>query len=148
MIRSLPALFRVFLVALYLGTGATTFAQNATGVLCGNVADASGARIAGARVEVRAIGSSLTRDAASNERGEFRFDLLPPGKYDATVNSAGFAAAHSAVSVLVSSVNELAVIMQAAPIMQTVTVNQPVSSITTESIEAVAPTLQTVAYFS
>ncbi len=100
--------------------------------------------MAAARIEVRAIGRSLVRDAAADQRGEFRFDLLPPGEYEVTANSAGFAPAHSEVSVTISSVRELTIIMLPAPVRQTLTVNRRASSITSEPIDAASATLQSV----
>jgi len=100
--------------------------------------------VAAARIEVRAIGRSLVRDAAADQRGEFRFDLLPPGEYEVTANSAGFAPAHSEVSVTISSVRELTIIMLPAPVRQTLTVNRRASSITAEPIDAASATLQSV----
>ncbi len=47
-------------------------AQNPNGTLRGEVQDASAARVAGARVVVQSTGSSITREANANERGEFR----------------------------------------------------------------------------
>ena len=112
-IRSLPAgkcvllLPILFCLGFCLGQPTRTFAQDPTGALRGTVEDTSGARVAGATIEVRAIDRSLVREAAADQRGEFRFDLLPPGKYQITANSAGFAPAHSEVAVTISSVREL-----------------------------------------
>src|SRR6202451_9354 len=65
-------------------------AQNANGALRGEVQDASAARVAGARVVVQSNGSSMTREATANERGEFRIEGLLPGSYRVTVTAKGF----------------------------------------------------------
>ncbi len=149
-IRSLPAgkcvllLPILFCLGFCLGQPTRTFAQDPTGVLRGTVEDTSGARVAGATIEVRAIDRSLVREAAADQRGEFRFDLLPPGKYQITANSAGFAPAHSEVAVTISSVRELTIVLLPAPVRQAVTVNRQVSSITAEPIDAASATLQSV----
>ena len=49
-------------------------AQNPNGALRGEVQDSSGARVAGAHIAVQSFGSSLTREATSDERGEFRIE--------------------------------------------------------------------------
>lgn len=146
MIRSLPVAKCVLLlpVLFYLVQSPCGFAQDPTGALRGTIEDTSGARVAGAKIEVRAIGQSLVREAPADRRGEFRFDLLPPGKYQITASSAGFAPAHSEVSVAISSVRELTIIMLPAAVSQTVTVNRQASSITSEPIDTASATSQSV----
>jgi hypothetical protein len=146
MIRSLPAVASVLVVAtlFYLAQSPRAFGQDSTGALRGTVEDASRARMAGAKIEVRAIGRSLVRDAATDERGEFRFDLLAVGEYQVTVNSSGFAPAHSEVSVVVSSVRDLTITMRPATVQQKVTVNRQASSITTEPINTASASLQSI----
>ena len=56
-------------------------AQNPRGSLRGTVQDATGARIASAKIVVQAVDSSLRREASSEDRGEFRLDDLLPGAY-------------------------------------------------------------------
>jgi hypothetical protein len=144
MIRSLPAIASVLVVATLfcLAQSPCAFGQDSTGALRGTVEDASRARMAGAKIEVRAIGRSLVRDAATDERGEFRFDLLPVGEYQVTVNSPGFAQAHSEVSVVVSSVRDLTITMRLVTVQQKVTINRQASSITTELIDTASAALQ------
>jgi hypothetical protein len=109
-------------------------AQNPRGSLRGTVQDATGARIPSAKIVVRSVDSSLQREAASEDRGEFRLDDLLPGIYHMTVSAAGFATAKSDVSVAVSSVREVTVTLKPEAASQTVTV-QSVSSITTQPID-------------
>ncbi|MGH9747147.1 MAG: TonB-dependent receptor domain-containing protein, partial [Candidatus Acidiferrales bacterium] len=141
MIRSLPALV-VLSIALVLLQPFRTLAQNPTGALRGAVQDSSGARIASARIEVRAAAPSLVRTAVADDRGEFRFDALPPGPYQVIVNAAGFAEARADVSVLISTVRDLTISMNLAPAHQTVTVNRPASSITMEPIDTASAVQQ------
>ena len=76
-------------------------AQNPRGSLRGTVQDATGARIPSAKIVVRAVDSSLQREAASEDRGEFRLDDLLPGTYHMTVSATGFAPAEADVSIAV-----------------------------------------------
>src|SRR5208337_880912 len=79
-------------------------AQNSNGALRGEVQDATAARVAGAQITLQSKGSSTTREATTNERGEFRIEGLLPGSYQVTVSAKGFAAATADVDVEVSFV--------------------------------------------
>src|SRR5271169_6194505 len=68
-------------------------AQNPNGALRGEVQDASVARVAGARIVVQSAGSSITREATADARGEFRIEGLQHGAYHVTVTAKGFAQA-------------------------------------------------------
>src|SRR5579864_8290865 len=81
------------LLLCWEGCGLPMHAQNPRGTLRGEVQDATGARIAGARVVVQSRTSSLSSESASNERGEFRIEGLLPGAYHVTVTAPKFAEA-------------------------------------------------------
>jgi Ca-activated chloride channel family protein len=70
----------------------------AVAVLTGTVVDAGNAVVVGATVQLRA-GARVERTAATDARGEFRFDKLLPGSYDIVVNKPGFAPLTSTVAV-------------------------------------------------
>ncbi|MGH9432508.1 MAG: carboxypeptidase regulatory-like domain-containing protein [Terriglobia bacterium] len=110
-------------------------AQNPTGSLQGAVQDATGGRVASAKIVARAIESPIRRQAISDGRGEFRIDDLLPGAYRVTVNASGLAQAQSDVTVRVSLTREITVTMQPANVRQTVTVEGQASSITTQPID-------------
>ena len=110
-------------------------AQNPNGSLRGEVQDASAARVVGARVVVRSNGSSLTREATANERGEFRIEGLLPGSYGVTVTAKGFAQASANVDVAVSLVRDIAVTLKAESARETVNVQGSPSSISTETVD-------------
>src|SRR5271165_5391455 len=110
-------------------------AQNPNGSLRGEVQDASAARVAGARVIVQSKGSSITREATANDRGEFRIEGLLPGPYRVTVTAKGFAQATADVTVAVSLVRDINVTLKPEAGRETVNVQGSSSSITTESID-------------
>jgi hypothetical protein len=110
-------------------------AQNPHGSLRGTVEDSSGARIQSAKIVVHSGNSSLVREAATEDRGEFRIDDLSPGNYQVTVSAAGFASAQAEVAIVVSSVREISVTLKPAAPGESVTVTGEKSSITTESID-------------
>jgi hypothetical protein len=113
-------------------------AQNPRGSLRGTVQDPTGARIPSAKIVVQSEDSSMRREAASEDRGEFRLDDLAPGAYRITVSAAGFAPAQANVSIAVSSVREVTVTLKPAAAPETVAVQEQISSITTQSIDLVS----------
>jgi len=113
-------------------------AQTPRGSLRGTVQDASGARVASARVVLQAVDSALRREATSEDRGEFRLDDLLPGNYRITVSATGFAPAQSNVTIAVSSVREVTVTLKPATAPEKVNVQSQSSSITTQPIDLVS----------
>ncbi len=111
-------------------------AQNSTASLRGVVQDQSGARVPGARVVVQLTGSSITREAVANGRGEFRIDSLLPGSYHLTVTAKGFEDATSDVNAAVSEARDVTITLKVASTTETVNVAGNASSITIESIDA------------
>ena len=100
--------------------------------------DATGARVTAAKIVVQSTGSSLKREAASEDRGEFRLDDLLPGSYHMTVSAAGFAPAAADISIAVSTVREVEVMLKPAGVSTTVNVQGQASSITTQPIDLVS----------
>ena len=123
----------ILLMAILVSAGA--YGQNPNGTLRGEVQDASGARVAGARVVVQSRGSSITREGKANERGEFRIEGLLPGSYHVAVTAKGFAEATADVDVAVSVVRDISVTLNLASGHETVNVLANSSSITTETID-------------
>jgi hypothetical protein len=107
-------------------------AQNSHGSLRGTVQDATGARVTSARIVAHLMGSSMQREAVSEERGEFFIDDMQPGSYRVTITAAGFAPAQAEVSVAVANVRDVTVTMRPAATSQIVNVQGSSSSITTE----------------
>ncbi|MGB2591936.1 MAG: carboxypeptidase regulatory-like domain-containing protein [Candidatus Acidiferrum sp.] len=137
-----PLLGIAFLVLLLLPYA--SLAQNPRGTLRGTVQDTSGGRISSAKIVVQAKESTLQREAASNDHGEFRIDDLLPGNYRVTVSAAGFAAADSEVQVSVSSVQEMTAVLRPQTVQQTVNVQGQASSITTQQMDTASAVQQAV----
>jgi hypothetical protein len=130
----IDCLLATLFAALLLANGGL-HAQDFRGSLLGTVSDTSGGRIDGAVIEVRAHDSSSERRSVSDGHGQFRLDDLLPGTYSLTVQGAGFTEARSEVSIIVSSVREIAVTLQPASVRETVNVVAGTSSITTQTID-------------
>ena len=114
---------------------ANLHAQNPRGSLRGTVQDATGARIASAKIVVQLSGSSVQRESVSEDRGEFRLDDVPPGNYRITINAAGFAQAQADVSIAVATVRDITVTMTPSSVPQIVKVQAEPSSVTTQVID-------------
>lgn len=75
--------------ALVIFFAIPTFGQSPEGSIVGTVKDPAGARVPNAHVTVKALASGARRETEANSLGEYRFDLLLPGRYrvEATVKS-------------------------------------------------------------
>ena len=124
-----------FVIALLATLLTALHAQNPRGSLRGTVQDATGARIASAKIEAQLLGSSVQRAANSEDRGEFRLDDLLPGNYRISVSAAGFAPAQADVVIAVATARDITVTMKPPSVQQTVRVHAETSSIATEPID-------------
>lgn len=77
----------VALVVLLAGTAA---AQTTTATLQGLVRDTSGAVLPGVTVTVRSPETGFTRTATTDGKGEYYVTFIPVGRYDVSVELAGF----------------------------------------------------------
>src|ERR1700734_2989147 len=125
----------LFLTLFIFLLTSTLHAQNPRGSLRGTVQDATGARVASARIIAQLSGSSVQREANSEDRGEFRIDDLPPGNYHITINATGFAPAQTNVIIAVTTVRDITVTMTPSSVQQSVNVQAEPSSITTQVID-------------
>lgn len=63
------------------------------GQITGTIFDANQAVVPNAKVKVDNVDTGLSREASTNEAGQYRFVQLDPGKYNITAESQGFAPA-------------------------------------------------------
>lgn len=131
-----PRALRALALCLLLLLGATPLlrAQDSNGALRGRVQDSTAARVPHAKVLALAVGTSLSRSAATNRRGDFLIPGLPPGAYRVTVSAKGFAPATSTVNVTIAGVSTLSVTLRPRAARQTVNVHALPSSITEQRI--------------
>jgi hypothetical protein len=66
------------------------FASGPTGAITGTVTDPSGAVVRKARITVLNEATNATRDAETNDDGDYTVALLPPGRYRVTTEMSGF----------------------------------------------------------
>ncbi|HLY15707.1 MAG TPA: carboxypeptidase regulatory-like domain-containing protein [Bryobacteraceae bacterium] len=84
--------YRWFLLLPLLGSSLVfpLWANDPTGTITGTVSDISGAVVPKARVTVVNEGTNATREAVTNDDGDFTMALLPPGHYRVSVEKDGF----------------------------------------------------------
>jgi hypothetical protein len=127
------ATLAVTLFAMLLAT--TAHAQNPRGSLRGTVQDVTGARIPSAKIVAQLSGSSVQREAASEDRGEFRIDDLTPGNYRITISAAGFSPAQADVVIAVATVRDITVTMRPFSAPESVKVQAEASSLSTQAVD-------------
>ena len=107
-------LFCVWVAVMSLLLPAITAAQALTGTLVGTVKDEQGGVITGARVRLSSpalIGGPVT--LTTDEKGQLRFPVLPPGPYVLDVERDGFAPYHEQdVSIGASTTLERTVVLK------------------------------------
>ncbi|MES1210934.1 MAG: carboxypeptidase-like regulatory domain-containing protein, partial [Acidobacteriota bacterium] len=86
-IRRTAMLSCVVLLTLVFVTAASA---QTTGSVAGRVTDSDGGVLPGVTVEARSPNLQGTRTDVTNESGQFRFTLLPPGTYTLNFNLQGF----------------------------------------------------------
>lgn len=84
--------FRILVVSLFaaLLCGVSGRAQTVTGTVTGIITDSSGAVVPGAHVVAHNLDTGVDSAATSDSAGLYRIDFLPIGRYQVTVNAAGF----------------------------------------------------------
>lgn len=119
----------LFLICLLVAPGQ---AQVLYGSLTGNVTDASGAAVTGAKVEALNVRTGAVRDVATDQAGIYRFNALQPGIYKVTISASKFASSVAEnVEVVVNNVKRVDSVLKVASQGENVTVT------------AEAPVLQT-----
>src|SRR5215475_7523749 len=66
------------------------YSQLSSGAVLGTVTDSTGAVVPGVSIKVTNTATGLSRDAVTNESGNFRLDLLQPGDYQVEADLTGF----------------------------------------------------------
>jgi hypothetical protein len=113
----------VFLLALLYASFHLYAQVNASGTLLGTVTDKTGAVVPAASVRVASKNTGLAREAATNEAGQYRFDLLPSGSYEVRVSLKGFATSvHNNVELAVSQTSTVDAMLEPSTQAEVVTV--------------------------
>jgi len=81
---------RGLVVLLFLCVPAFAQGEAANARLDGTVEDPNGASVPGAKVTLANRDTGFTREFNTTEAGQFTFTLIPPGRYELSVEKAGF----------------------------------------------------------
>jgi len=119
-------------------------AQSPEGAIVGTVRDSTGARVPGARVEVVSLASGLTRERASDSRGEFTIEFLAPGKYRTTISKAGFDTATASVDLPTGFSQAVVVTLVPARRTESVSVEAGQSSLAAQPIDPSSNIIKTI----
>ena len=110
----------------------SAWAQTATGRVIGNVTDAQGAAIAGAKISVANTGTGVVSDTVSNGEGFYQVLQLPVGSYTVTAEHAGFAKVVTSPTPLdINQALRIDVHLQVGSVVQTIQVEALASQVET-----------------
>jgi hypothetical protein len=117
-----------------LSMGRLAMAQLPTATILGTIKDSTGAVVPGAGLTAKNVETGLTRTAASDEDGSYRFSAMPVGTYEVRVELGGFRT--EVRSGLTLAVSEEAVVnfaLQVGAVDQTVVVTEEAPLVNTTS---------------
>ncbi len=113
---------------------AAAHGQTTTGVIHGVVADAAGRAVAGAEVRASNTERRVTRSTTTGFAGAYRIDGLPPGAYDVTAAAPKLqAVTATGVMVRVDSRTAQDLVLEVAPMRQSIEVAAPPRALESES---------------
>ena len=124
------------LIILAAAFPALSQTQMTTGTIQGTVTDANGAIVPGASVEIKNLGTNLTRTLTTDDGGRFVALALPPGPYSVTVSKAGFATAVAErLDLTIGQALNLPVAMKISQVQErvTITATPTIDTVKTES---------------
>src|SRR5258707_4802435 len=76
-----------------MGLAISAYGQSIDANLVGTVADASGAAVPNANVEIQHLSTGVKTTTKTNVDGQYRVNNIPIGLYNVTASAAGFATA-------------------------------------------------------
>ena len=127
--------FLPFLLALLLTSSVVALGQT-TGNIYGTVTDEKGAVIANATVIARNLERNISRTLQTSSEGTYRFENLPVGPYEVSVEATGFAKYVQAGITLILNQNAVVdVSMKPGGVQEVVTVTENASLINSSNAE-------------
>jgi len=126
----------LILVSLLVSLFALPFtapAQVLYGSLTGNVSDSSGASVPNAKVETTNIGTGVTKQTKTDDRGVFLIQDIQAGVYRLTISAPAFAnTVESGVQIVENTIRRVDVQLQVASVGQSVTVEADATVLQTD----------------
>jgi carboxypeptidase family protein len=124
-----------FLLATLLGCSVVAFGQT-TGTISGTVIDEKGAVIPNASVTARNTERNLSRTVQTGSEGTYRFENLPVGPYEVSVEATGFAKYVQSGIILILNQNAVVdVSMKTGGVTEVVNVTENAALINTSNAE-------------
>ncbi|HXB56104.1 MAG TPA: TonB-dependent receptor [Vicinamibacteria bacterium] len=147
------------LIGGVFATAAVVSAQSPEASIVGTVKDPSAARVPGAHLSAKSLASGAERETNANALGEFRFDLLPPGRYQVRAAAPGFQVTQIEVALATGVTHALEIQLAISGPRVEVEVRRPidtassvvqtvVSARDTASIPLAARSFANIAYFA
>src|SRR6059036_795737 len=122
------------LLILAWTTGTAHAQGTATGTILGTVNDPSGAIVGGASVQVRNVGTGITRTGMTDDQGRYRVPELNIGEYEVSASLPGFTTAvRKGITLTVGAQLVVDFQLTLGQQAETVLVNEQVSSVETQS---------------
>src|SRR5256712_12731921 len=113
----------VLVVGTILLSSWTASAQVSSGKVLGVVTDTSGGVLPGASIVVRNLGTGVTRETVSNDRGQYEVPGVQPGRYQIDAEVSGFRrVSHGPIVVQVGQETRLDIVLQLGEVAETITV--------------------------
>src|SRR3989475_54947 len=113
----------VLVVGTILLSSSTATAQVSSGKVLGVVTDNSGGVLPGASIVVRNLGTGVTRDTVSNDRGQYEVLGVQPGRYQIDAEVSGFRrVSHGPIVIQVNQETRLDIVLQLGEVAETITV--------------------------
>ncbi|HEV8426754.1 MAG TPA: TonB-dependent receptor [Pyrinomonadaceae bacterium] len=127
--------FLPFLLAVLLSSSVVAFGQT-TGTISGTVTDEKGAVIHNASVTARNTERSISRTLQTGSDGNYRFENLPVGPYEITVEATGFAKyVQSGITLILNQNAVVDVSMKTGGVTEVVNVTENAAIINTSNAE-------------
>lgn len=104
------------------------------GAIVGTITDENGAVVRGVRIIVTNVDTKLVRNTVSNDRGDYRIDFLPPGRYSLTAERAGFKKVEiTDLNIEVGQLRRIDITLPVGQLTEEVTVSSEGAPINTET---------------
>ena len=131
----MPTKLLPFLMAVLLSSSIVAFGQT-TGTISGTVQDEKGAVIPSATVTVRNIERNISRNQQTSGEGHYRFENLPVGPYELTVEATGFSKyVQTGITLILNQNAVIDVSMRPGGVQEVVNVTENAALINTSNAE-------------
>lgn len=129
----LVGFFALVVAVMMIGTAA---AQSDRGAIAGSVLDSTGAGVAGASITIKGADTGSVYQTVSSSTGGYRVNDIAIGRYDVTVQAAGFKLnVEKGVVIEINTVSALNITLQPGDVKEEVLVSADAPTIQTESSE-------------